>query len=89
MPCFTIYIFMYKDDSFLGHNDFLLHPSTTIIITSITIFIILPYVNSTQLQQVTQQHEKDTIFTHCKMILIQDNPPSKTCLPRENDFICI
>lgn len=56
MSCFTIYTFMHQDKiHILCHNDFLLHPSTAII--------ILPYVNSTKLQQVTQQHETDTIFT--------------------------
>jgi len=58
MPSFTIHTFMHQDNYILGHNDFLLHPSTAIIIT-ITIIIILPYVNSTQLQQ----HETDTVFT--------------------------
>lgn len=65
MPCFTIYTFMHQDKiRILGHNDFLVHRSTAIIIITITIIIvILPYVNSTQLQQVTQQHETNTVFT--------------------------
>ena len=69
MPCFIIHTSMHQDDYISGHNDFLLYPSTAIIIITITIIIIiLPYVNSTQLQQVTHSNMKDTIFT-----LVQDD----------------
>ena len=73
MPCFTIRTFLHQDDYILGHNNFLLHPSTAIIIITITIIIIiiiLPYVNSTQLQHVTHSNMKQIPYLpQCKMIL--------------------
>lgn len=73
MPCFTIHTIMHQDDYILGHNDFLLHPSTATVLITITIIIIiiLPYVNSTQLQQVTNSNMKQIPYLpHHKMILI-------------------
>jgi hypothetical protein len=66
---------MHQFDYILGHNDFLLHPSTAIVIITITIIIIiiiiLQYVNSTQLQQVTNSNMKQIPYlSHYKMILI-------------------